>query len=84
MPSSSLQIITEENPRLKYYYKMKSLLQNLVFKILITEQETLYANKIFPPQFSIKIQKIHTKLKNASHQICHILDWKSKNLLKDF
>ena len=69
-PISSLQVITEEPPlqirrdklSLKYYYKAKSLLQNPAFKFITQEQETLYANKNSPPPFTIRIQKIHTKL----------------------
>ena len=62
---SSLQVITKE-PRLqirrdklslKYYYKVKNLLQNPVFKFITSEQETLYSNKSSPPPFAIRIQK---------------------------
>ena len=69
-PISSLQVFTEEPPlqikkdklSLKYYYKVKSLLQNPAFKFITPEQETLYANKNSPPAFAIRIKKIHTKL----------------------
>ena len=69
MPLSSLQVITQEPPlqirrdklSLKYYYKVKNLLQNPDFKFITPEKETLYANKYSPPPFATRIKKIHTK-----------------------
>ena len=64
-PISSVQVITEEPSlqirrdklSLKYYYKVKSSLQNLVFKFIISEQEVLYANKNSLTPLAIRIQK---------------------------
>ena len=69
-PKSSLQDITEEPPlqtrsdnlSLKYYYKVKSLLQNPNFKFSTPEKETLSANKKFPPPFAIRFQIIHIRI----------------------
>ena len=69
-PISILHIITEKPPLqirrdklgLKYYYKVKSLLENPAFKFITPDQQTLYAKKNSPPPFAIRIQKIHTNL----------------------
>ena len=44
-----LQIMRDELS-LKYYYKVKHLLQNPAFKFILSEQETLYVNEISPPR----------------------------------
>ena len=61
-PLPSVQVITEESllqikrdkQSLKYYYKVKSLLQNPAFKFNTPEQESLYANKNSPPPFAVR------------------------------
>ena len=68
-PLSSLQIIKEKTSlqirrdklSLKYYYKVKSLLQNPAFKFITPEQEIPYTNKNSLPPFAIRLQKIHKK-----------------------
>ena len=68
--TSSLQNITGEPPlqirinelTLKYYYKVETLLQNSASIFITPEQKTLYASKLSPPPFAIRIQKIHTQL----------------------
>ena len=80
-PISSLKNITEEPPlqirkykmNLKYYYKVKNLLENPTFKFVTPEQETICANRNSPPPFAIRIQKIHI-----------IFNLKKKGLLPDF
>ena len=67
-PISSLQVTTEELPlqirrdklSLKYFYKVKSLLQNQAFKIITPEQKTLCANKNPPPPRSQSDSKKYT------------------------
>ena len=64
------QVVTDERPfqikrdklSQKYYYKVKSLLQNPTFELITPEQKTLYANKTFHFPFAIRIEKIHAKL----------------------
>ena len=56
-PKSSLQVITEEpllqikkdKLSLRYYYKVKSVLQSPAIKFITPEQETPYTNKNSPP-----------------------------------
>ena len=83
-PISSLQVITEEPPlqirrdklSLKYYYKLKSLLQTPAFKYITQEQETLYAKQILPlhSQSESKKNTHKNQLKNVPCQISHIFD----------
>ena len=73
----SLQVTTEEPPlqtrrdklSLKYFYKVKSLLQNPAFKFITPEQEILYANKNSFLPFAIGIQKMHTKLNLENERV---------------
>ena len=73
-PVSSPQVITEQPPLkirwdklgIKYYNKVKNLLQNLVSKFITLEEETIYANKN-SPSVPVRIKK-HTEfnLENKS------------------
>ena len=47
---------------LKYYYKVKSLLQNPVFKFITSQREILYANKNSPHSVRNQNKKLQTKL----------------------
>ena len=68
---SSLQVIAEEPPlqirrhklSLKYYYAVKSLLQNPAFKFITQGQETLYTNQNFPLRSQSESKK-YTQISN--------------------
>ena len=66
---SSLQIIAEKPPlqtrrdklSLKYYYKLKRLLQHSTIKFITPDQDALNVSKISPSPFTIRILKKYTK-----------------------